>query len=547
MLIKSVTLGQYMKTQNLLFIITLLAVSACAHNPSRQEQAANEMSSLTPSFYKAESQRAMKAFDSTGMVVAAMKDGEIIYLDAFGSAEEGSERAVTTDMLFPIASLSKAFTTAALAILVDRGQLDWDAPIRNYIPEFAMYDPWVSENFTLRDAITHRSGLPLGAGDLLFWPDAEPSVDDIIAALPHLEPSAGFRAEYAYDNLLYIVAGEVVARLSGKSWSEFVSQEIFEPIGLKDCAADITRIRFDQIVVAGHERAAGAKTGTPVDKRMTFASTIAAAGGVFCTAGDVMTWAKFWLDGGVTAKGERLVSEEQVKELWTGVTPKSVGGVLKESKMVNHSLYALGWNVSDFKGTRMITHSGGAPGVITNFILLPDRNIGIFASANDYRPAPHAITYQLADKLTGGQTGEQSFDFIVSLGNRFSKSLEKAQTALSEVNSLATSSQSSLPLSAYVGTYRDAWYGDVEISMSDNKLFIDMSRSEVLKGSLKNYEGDQFVAVWLNRTLKADAFVTFTIEEGHVSGLKMKAVSAITDFSYDFHHLNLIKVKKGED
>lgn len=522
--------------------ILLLAVSACAHNPNPVEQKTNNASSLSSSYYEAQSLRTMDAFDSTGMVVAVMENGKTVYSEAFGIAQEGSDRLVTTDMLFPIASLSKAFTTTSLAILVDRGLVDWDAPIQDYIPEFAMYDPWVSENFTVRDALTHRSGLPLGSGDLLFWPDAEPSIDDIIAALPHLKPSAGFRAEYAYDNLLYIVAGEVVTRVTGKSWSDFVETEIFEPVGLNACAADISRIRSNQSVVAGHERAPGAERGTPVDERMTFAPTIAAAGGIFCNVEDIMIWAKFWLDGGLTAQGIQLISEQQLAELWTGVTPKSTSGVLKRNKLTNHTLYALGWNVSDFKGTRMVTHSGGAPGVITNFILFPDKKVAIFASANDYRAAPHALTYQLANKLIDSRAENSELDIIASMGERFSHSIEKAQAVLSDAISPVTNKQPSLPLAKYVGTYRDAWYGDIEITIIDNELFIDMSRSEVLKGPLRKYNGDKFVAVWPNRTLKADAFVTFMIDDGIISGFKMKAVSGITDFSYDFHHLNLVRV-----
>jgi CubicO group peptidase (beta-lactamase class C family) len=522
-----------MKTR-ILLAVAFLVLGACTTIGPQQISKTQS----TPD-YRYEAERAMKEFDSTGMVVAVSVGGETTYLNAFGKVEEGTDRPVTEDMLFPIASISKAFTTTALAILVDRGQVEWDAPMRTYIPEFAMYDPWVSENFTVRDALTHRSGLPLGAGDLLFWPDADPSIDDILTALPHLKPEAGFRAAYAYDNLLYVVAGEIVPRVTGKSWQDFVTQEIMDPVGLTNCAADGTRIKPGQSVVTGHERAAGAEEGTPVDERTQFAPSTAAAGGLFCPAGDMMKWANFWLDGAVTADGKRLVTEKQAKELWTGVTPKRTSGVLRKAGHTINTLYALGWNVQDFEGTRMISHSGGAPGVVSNFILLPEKDIAIFASANDYRSAPTVFAYQIADGLLGGQ----DFDFVAESGTRFAKAIQSAQAELSDAYSPPSDAKApTLPLSDYVGTYRDPWYGDVSISKTDAGLFIDMSRSEILDGPLNAYNEDRFVAVWPDRSLKADAFVDFSVEGGKVMSMKIKAVSDITDFSFDFHDLNLTKI-----
>ena len=490
--------------------------------------------------YKSEAERAIEAFDATGMIAAVMIDGEVVYLDAFGKANEVTDEPVTTDMLFPIASISKAFTATALAILVDRGLVQWDAPIKTYIPKFEMYDPWVTENFSIRDALTHRSGLPLGAGDLLFWPDAKGSVEDVIKALPHLKPTTGFRSEYAYDNLLYVVAGEVVARASGKSWADFVTKELLKPVGMKNCAANGALIKRGKSVVTGHERAPGTAEGTPMSPLTDFPEWLAPAGGIYCPAGDMMKWAQFWFDGGVTQKGKRLISEEQAKEVWEGVTPLKPRAPLTDSRLTNHALYALGWRVLDFNGTLLVGHSGGAPGVASNFILLPHKKIAIFASSNDYRPTARAWTYQIADALIDGQDA----DLIKLFGEQFAAKLNNAIDTLSGTAEPPEDAASpTLPLSDYAGIYRDAWYGDVTITYDAGGLAIDMSRSELLDGPLAHYDGDQFVAFWPNRTLKADAFVNFSVEDGVVTGMAMEAVSEITDFSYDFHHLDLRKVK----
>lgn len=484
--------------------------------------------------------RTMQAYDSTGMVAAVMVDGEVVYNGAFGKAEEGTQRKVTRDTLFPIASISKAFTTTALAILVDREQVAWDAPVKTYIPEFAMWDPWVGEHFTVRDLLTHRSGLPLGAGDLLIWPDGNAEVDDIIAALPHLQPSTGFRDGYAYDNLLYIVAGEIVARVSGQSWPDFVTAEILRPVGLSQCAAQKDRIPGGADVVTGHERAAGAEDGVPIDPRAAFSNTWSAAGGLYCTAGDMMVWSRFWFDGGVTADGQRLVSEEQARELWEGVTPVGVNGRLRGNGSSHLAMYALGWVVQDFEGKLMVSHSGGAPGVASNLLLLPEEDIAVFSSSNDYRGAASTFNHQVANALVG----RGGSDFISEWGAAFAKAEAEGAALISETaGPPADAAQPNLALAEYTGTYRDPWYGDVRISRTDSgALFIDMGRSEILDGELTHFSGDRFTAFWPDASLKADAYVDFAVEGGKVTGMTMKAISELTDFSYDFHDLKLEKI-----
>ncbi|WP_324828056.1 serine hydrolase [Qipengyuania zhejiangensis] len=488
--------------------------------------------------YEGEARRIVDALDATGMVAAVMVDGKVVYTGSFGVLEEGSDNPVTPDTLFPIASISKAFTTTALAILVDRGELDWDDPVRKYIPEFAMYDPWVSERFTIRDALTHRSGLPLGAGDLLIWPDGNAAPSDIVAALPHLRPTTGFRDGFAYDNLLYVIAGEVIERVSGKSWSDFVTDEIFTPAGMANCAADQSRIAPGRTVASGHERAAGETSGTPVDPRMNFSLTWAAAGGIFCTASDMMVWSKLWLDRGVTATGTRLVSEKQAAELWKGVTPVGSGAIPETGGSTNLSLYALGWFVRDWEGTPMVTHSGGAPGSTSNLILLPQENIAVFAASNDYMSTASAYTRQIADDLVGGRNED-----VIAAAAKANREANDAALALvsDAISPPADAARPSLPLSAYAGTYRDPWYGNVTISLRADGLFIDMQRSAILDGPLTPFAGDTFVAIWPDRTIKADALVTFEVADGAVTRMTMKAVSDITDFSYDFHDLDLVK------
>ncbi|MCP9223801.1 serine hydrolase [Erythrobacter sp. LQ02-29] len=523
------------------------ALAACAHTqldtptpPVPPTPPAVATAAAAPD-YDAALQRTMQAYDSTGMVAAVSIDGKTVWQGARGLAEEGTNRPVTQDMLFPIASISKAFTTTALAMLVDQGKVDWDAPVRTYIPEFAMYDPWVSEHFTVRDALTHRSGLPLGAGDLLIWPDGDAKPEDIIKALPLLRPTTGFRAEYAYDNLLYVVAGEIVRRVSGQSWSDFVTANILQPVGMGECVASKNLIPAGEPFVIGHERAAGADAGVPIDERLAFSETWNPAGGIWCDTEGMMKWGRFWLDGGVTADGKRLLSEKQAAEVWKGVTPETVSGSLRKAGVSHLELYALGWNVQDFEGQLLVSHGGGAPGVVSNFMIIPEENIVLFSATNDYRGAPSTFNFAMADELLG----QQDHDFIGEWGGAFAKREAEGTKLLADTAASppADAKPASLPLSAYVGTYRDPWYGEVRVRMNDaGGLFIDMGRSEILDGDLTHYNGDRFAAFWPDSSLKADAFVDFTVAGGKVTGMTMKAISDLTDFSYDFHDLDLKRV-----
>lgn len=486
--------------------------------------------------YAGEAERIMDGLKATGMTAAVQIDGKLVYSGAFGSMEYGMPDPVTTDTLFPVASITKAFTATALAMLVDEGKVGWDEPVRNYIPEFAMYDPWVSDHFTVRDALTHRSGLPLGAGDLTIWPDGNATPQDVIATLKYLRPTTGFRDGYAYDNLLYIVAGQIVERVSGQDWTDFITSRIFAPIGMNDCAADMTRIRPGQRYVTGHERAAADTHGTPIDERMTFSRTWSAAGGIWCPSGDIMKWGQFWLDNGVTADGTRLVSEKQMRELWTGVTPMATT-ISPATGKGNLLLYGLGWNISAIEGTPLISHSGGAPGVTSNLIILPEKKAVIFASSNDYMSTAGAWTRHIADALADN---EQDVDVVgLSIASN-AKANAAAVAALDNAVAPPKDAKApTLPLDAYVGTYRDPWYGTVTISRQGEGLFIDMGRSALLDGPLTPFDGDTFAAIWPDKTMKADAFVTFTVEGGKAVAMKMKAISDITDFSYDFHDLDL--------
>jgi CubicO group peptidase (beta-lactamase class C family) len=486
-------------------------------------------------------ERAMKEFQVPGMAVSVVYDGEVFYSAGHGLVEVGRKKAVDDQTLFQIASVSKAFTAATLALLVDDGKLDWDDPVIDYLPEFRMQDPWVTREFTVRDLLTHRSGLPLGAGDLLLFPQGDTTRDEIIRAMRFLKPNSSFRSKYAYDNLLYIVAGEVVARVAGTSYEEFLEQHLLVPLGMRDCSATLARARRKAVKATPHVLVDG-----NFEITASLETSIAsAAGGINCSARSMAKWMSFLLNKGLTDKGEQLISEVQFGQLLSPVTLLPGSGYVTENTGSFLNAYALGWGVSTFYGQPLYSHSGGLWGMTTFITVLPEQGLGVFVSNNLLSPAPRAVANDIIDQFLADVSPDAGKDWIAIVTKAMNSRRSDAATAVAEAEtSRATDSKPSLALEAYVGTYRDPWYGEITISKNDDGvLWFHSARSEHLAGPLEHFQYDTFIVRWTTRNLNADAYVSFTLApDGAIERIRMKAVSPATDFSFDFHDLDLVRL-----
>ncbi len=503
----------------------------CAASATAQE--------LTPERIDEAARRTIEAFDIPGMMVSVVSGEEVIASNVYGVRDvRRPDVPVGADTIFPFASISKAFTTTAIAMLVDEGRLDWDDPVREFIPEFEMSDPYITAEFSVRDLVTHRSGLPLGAGDLLVFPDGKPEVGDVLAAIRHIPPATSFRSEYAYDNLLYIIAGEVVSRIENKPWHEVIDDRIFTPLGMDSCEALPSQAAGDDNTVTQHSRAPGETEATPVDPRYIIGDSTSPAGGLSCSVEDLSTWGRFWLNEGVAPDGERLLSEDQVQELWTGVTVQNVSPLLSGLAGTNFSIYGLGWSLRDFHGELMVGHSGGLLGGSSYFGVLPDQDVAVFVSSNMSTYGSTALALQL---LNEAAAPESDSDWIGTLHGAYQAQRELAARDSGDGEVADVAIEPVRPLEAYTGAYTDPWYGLVTIEVRDSALFIDMSRSDVLDAPLIPVAPDRFVARWPDRSLNADAYVDFIAGDGRVTGMTMEAVSDTTDFSFDFHDLDFTK------
>ncbi len=479
-------------------------------------------------------EKVLTSFDVPGIAVAIIKDDKIIHSKGYGVRSLNTRQKTDEHTLFGIASNSKAFTAAALAILADEGKIKWDDKVRDYIPAFTMYDPYVTEAFTIRDLLTHRSGLGLGAGDLMFWPDsADFSKKDIIHNLRYLKSVSGFRTKYDYDNLLYIVAGEVIAKASGLSWEEFIETRILQPLSMTNSAATYSRLKDKSNVIDPHAPVEGKVQVI----RRDFNEVANAAGGIYSSIADMSKWVMMQLNKGKYGNGKQLFSEGQQQEMWMMQTIIPVRG--PGNYNTHYAGYGLGWFLGDEKGYKLVTHTGGLAGIVTQVTLVPELKLGIIVFTNQQSGAAFsAITSTIKDSYYG----IKGMDRIKQFRDRVAANEAAAKKVTDEIwKDIAAQQKNAIKpdTSIYTGVYKDAWLGDAVISVKNGKPWFDSKRSPRLTGEMLAYKGNTFIVKWNDRSMDADAFVMFTLDNtGRASGFTMKAISPLTDFSYDFHDLN---------
>lgn len=493
-----------------------------------------------------------KQFDVPGIAVAIVKDGDVVLERGYGVRELGKPDKVDAHTLFAIASNTKAFTSAALSILADEGKLDLDDRVIDHLPWFQMSDAYVTREMRLRDLLVHRSGLGLGAGDLLFWPATSYSTEDIVRRLRDVPLSGGFRAQYAYDNVLYAVAQLVIEKVSGQSYAAFIERKIFAPVGMTE-----SRINSDALGDATNVAIGHAKFDFK-DLRAVPAmswSNNAAAGGIYSSVHDLGKWMRVQLDGGLLHDGERrsgedanpkrLFSAARQKAMWSVVTPIPIGAPAVPElapAMPNFLGYGEGWNLSDYRGKKLVWHTGGWPGQVSRLTLVPELKLGVIVlTSQELGAAFNAVTLRALDAyLDAPKT-----DWIAAYAAAVAKSQGKADDDWEKhVAARDAASRPSLPLANYAGQYRDPWYGDVWVERNGAKLQLRFAKTAQLIGDMEHWQHDTFIVRWRDRGLNADAFVDFALDhDANIREMRMEPISPLTDFSFDFQDLRLTPVK----
>jgi CubicO group peptidase (beta-lactamase class C family) len=479
-------------------------------------------------------ERTRRVFEVPGIAVAVIKDGQVIHSKGYGLRSLNSNDKVDENTLFGIASNSKAFTVAALGILIDEGKLRWDDRVRDYIPEFKLYSPFVTEEFTIRDLLTHRSGLGLGAGDLMFFPDSSDfTLKDVIFNLRFLKAVSSFRSKYDYDNNMYVVAGEVIHRVCGESWDDFVEDRILKPLGMTHSAASFDRLKDKSDIIDGH---------APVNGKVQVIARSSlkvghSAGGINSCISDLSKWVLCQLANGKYGEGKTLFSESVHEEMWM---PQTIIRYRGPGPYNTHfSAYGLGFGISDVMGFKQISHTGGLEGMVTQITMIPELKLGIIVLTNQQEGAAFsAISNQIKDAYFGIKGTDRVAEYDAQRKNNLEQAGKITDSIWKEVESARQKSTGPKDFSVYAGSYLDPWFGEVIISVKNGKPWFESRRSPKLTGEMFPFKGNAYVVRWRDRSMDADAFVIFDLDErGLASGFKMKAISPLTDFSYDFQDL----------
>ncbi len=491
-----------------LALAVLLAAPALAQNRApRREPAAPPLAGLD-----AYITQAMRAWEVPGLAIAIVKDDSVVYAKGFGVRELGKADPVDVNTVFLAASTTKAFTVAAMAMLVDSGRVRWDAPVIDYLPDFRLADPYVTRELTVRDLLSHRSGL--GRADALWYGTGLPRAE-ILRRL-RVEPQTwSLRAQYGYNNNMYIAAGQVIAAVTGKSWDDVVRERIFQPLGMTRTTTSVAALRGMDDVATQHILYGGRMV--PVEWRSF--DDVGAAGAINTTVHDMAQWLRFQLGRG-TYSGRRLLSDSAFRQMRlpnTPIRPDAATDSLWPE--VHLRAYGLGWTLNDYRGRLVVSHGGVLDGMRAQVGMLPEEGLGVVLLANSDQSGTllTGLQYRVFDAYTGGVRRDWSADLLADVVKQRQRDLrDSAKTDSTRVRG----THPSHALADFAGRYVDSLYGEMTVAEEDGHLVVRYT--DWLPADLEHWHYDTFRAVWRDQRLTTD-FVTFgTGDDGKVASLTVK-------------------------
>ena len=450
-------------------------------------------------------QTSLTAWNIPGMSIAIVKDDSLVFAKGYGVRDIDTKEAVDENTLFAIASNSKSFTSAALAILVDEGKLKWDDKVIDYLSYFKLYDPYVTHSMTIRDLLSHRSGLKTFSGDLI-WYGSSHSREEVIRRAGFLKPKYSFRTEFGYSNIMYLAAGEIIPIICNTSWDDFVKTRFFKPLGMNRTITSVEDIKSMKNVAIPHNNIGG------VNMKVGYMNwdNIGPAGSIISSAKDMSQWLKLHLNDG-TLNEKSIIPEEQIREMRHPHVSKRVGAGSESLWPTKHfSAYGLGWDLFDYNGYKVVTHGGGYDGMISQTVMVPALNLGFVVLTNNTNSLPYALMFSVLDEYTKMEEKQDWADLFLE----FDKSGKEAEEreAYSNAQKRVPDTRPSMPLGQYVGTYYGEMYGKAEVKQINGKLEVQFLPTSIFYGKLEHWHYD-----------------TFTIEMSALPSLKKGKCSFVID------------------
>lgn len=479
-------------------------------------------------------EQALSEYHTPGMAVGITYKNEVILSKGYGIANLSTNKKVTSNTYFRLASTSKAFTAAAIGILVEQDKLNWNDKVIKYLPQFELYNPYVTHEFTILDLLTHRSGLPSGAGDSMIWPEPSGfSRSEVIQNLKFLTPSGEFRSSYAYSNVLYITAGEIIAKVSGIPFEKFVEENIFEPLDMKCYAGNMPRKAVKQSAMGyAHNDTRGIY---PVTRNniSNVGLMSSAAGGMVCNTKDMLKWSQFLLKTSSSFINKNTFPKEQepvsiadnesseqpipfgsdtLENMWSSHT---ILGVSDLDESWNNTLfrsYGLGWRLANFGELKAVSHTGTLSGYQAYIVLIPKLELGVVILNNGSHSAARGSVMQTIVKTILNKAGYLSENLTnVNWIDEYNKYLEeREQRYLINLSIPEATVEMSISDNQVIGTYEDQWFGQLIVAKNDDGMLrIHSKRMVTLKGTLIPFQDTSYKIEWDNKNAAGDAFMHF--------------------------------------
>ncbi|MEO8366779.1 MAG: serine hydrolase [Pseudoxanthomonas sp.] len=482
-----------------------------------------------------------RRYQLPGIAVGVIEDGHVAYTATRGEIAVGSGEKIDTQTLFKIASNSKAMTASVLARLVDAGELRWDDPVTQYLPAFRMHDPWVTREMQVKDLLVHNSGLPEGGGDLMLWPEPNHFTRaDIISGLAHIKPAYSFRSGYAYDNLLYVVAGEVAAAAGGAPYEELVRREVFQPLGLSRCRVGEWNRDTVGNVARPHTRSEGRYVVSGDDDTTVPELVSAAAGGIRCSLDDMLAWARNWLVP--DAAQPAWLSAAQRQAMWTPRTPMPISARRHAWDGTRFYAYGYGWRIADVDGAMTVSHTGTLSGMYSVMTLLPDRKSGFVVLINGDADAARTVLNEVLLKRFTSPGDRHGVAYYADELLKEDSSSRAAAPPVPSKRQVASVEE----MKTWLGVYRDPWFGEVKICLKDGQVRFASEKSPMLAGRLMR-SGARLLVDWDDDSVDAEAWLDFHEASGaSPARLNMAKVDPEADFSYDYEDLAFVRVRDCE-
>jgi CubicO group peptidase (beta-lactamase class C family) len=495
------------KVFTLSFVLLVFQIFALAQQPSRSlDEKLREIDAYA--------QSVVKTWPGPGMAIAVVKDDRVVFQKGYGLREIGKPEPIDENTQFAIASNSKAFTTAALSILVDEKKLGWDDKVSKYLPELQMYDPWVTSELTIRDLVTHRVGLDTFSGDLL-WYETTYTTDEVLRRVRFLKPVSSFRTRYGYQNLMFIAAGKVVERLSGKPWCTFVSERILQPLGMSHTTCGYGTLTAN--AASPHNESGGKLRALPQGNVNGAYGAVA----LNASVSDLANWIRTQLGRG-SFEGKRIFSEANAWQMHQPYLAQQISETSWKNNPTRHFTgVGMGWFLYDYQGRKIINHSGGLDGMLSYTVLIPEENAGFVVLSNSEYPDFLVMMNKIRDVLVDAPARDYLSEAVETV--KRNKAAED-ETIRKQDAERAANTKPTLPLSSYAGTYSDRMYGDIAVAEENGKLVMRFLPSPNFVADLEHWHYDTFQIKWRPSVAYnfPRGFVTFTIDKnGHPDEMKI--------------------------